>query len=79
VAPKATKTEIKEAVQSDFQSKGGFGAHGELSGKRTAARQVHRLPSGLEESVRALEERRKDAGVRAEFVTAVSSQLSAVS
>ena len=53
VAPKATKTEIKEAVQSIFKVKVSVGAHGELSGKRAAAGQVCRLPSGLEEGVRA--------------------------
>ena len=68
VAPKATKTEIKEAVQSIFKVKVAFGADRELSGKRTAAGQVYRLPSGLEEGVCALEERREDAGVRTEFV-----------
>ena len=68
VAPKATKTEIKEAVQSIFKVKVQFGAHRELSGERTAAGKVRRLPSGLEEGVCAVEGRREDAGVRAEFV-----------
>src|ERR1035438_2412452 len=52
----------------DLQSKSRFGAYRELSGKRTAAGQVYRLPSGLEEGIRALEEWREDAGVRAESV-----------
>ena len=67
VAPKATKTEIKEAVQAIFKVKVAFGAHRELSGQRAAAGKVCRLSSGLEESVCAVEVRRKDAGVRAEF------------
>ena len=75
VAPKATKTEIKEAVH--FQSESVFGAHGHVSGKRTAARKIRGLPSGLEESVRTVAVRREDAGVRAEFVTAISDQRSA--
>src|SRR5579862_6638346 len=52
----------------DFQSEGAFRAHGHISGKRAAARKVCRLPSGLEESVRAIAQWREDAGVRAEFV-----------
>ena len=78
VAPKATKTEIKEAVQIDFQSEGAFGPHRDLSGKRAAARQICRLSSRLEESVRAAEVRRKNAGVRAESYKS-AGQFSAVS
>ena len=38
VARKATKTEIKKAVQSDFQGEGGFGAHRQLRGQRAPPR-----------------------------------------
>src|SRR5208282_3139508 len=63
----------------DLQGEGRVGAHRKLSGERTAARQVYGLPSGLEESIRALEDWRKDAGIRPEFVrkqSALSAQLS---
>ncbi len=36
VAPQATKTEIKEAVQSDFQSQSALDPHCGLSRQRTA-------------------------------------------
>jgi len=68
VAPKATKTEIKEAVQSIFKVKVQSVRTAKLSGKRATPGQVHRLPSRLEKGVRTLKERREDAGVRAEFV-----------
>src|SRR5690349_20953048 len=54
----------------DFQGEGAFGAYGDVSGERAAAREVRGLPSGLEEGVRAVALRREDAGVRAEFVGA---------
>jgi len=60
VAPKATKTEIKEAVQAIFKVK--------VDSVRTAnfpPRTFCRLSSRLEESLRAPEVRREDAGVRA--------------
>ena len=79
VAKAATKTEIKEAVQIDFQSEGRLGAHGELSRQRAPPRKFRGLPSGLEKSIRAFEGWREDAGVRAELVrqrSAVSRQLS---
>ena len=68
VAPQATKTEIKQAVQSDLQSEGGLGAHRELSGQRAPPGKVCRLPSGLEEGICTAEGGREDAGVRAEPV-----------
>src|SRR5579864_785355 len=49
----------------DFQSESRLGAHRELSGERAASRTFRGIPSGLEESVRAVEDRREDAGVRA--------------
>ena len=54
VAPKATKTEIKEAVQTIFKVKVHSVRTANVSGKRAAAREVCRLPSGLEEGVRAV-------------------------
>ena len=75
VAPKATKTEIKEAVQSIFKVKVASVRTANYSRERAAARQVYRLPSGLEESVRAVEKRREDAGVRTESV--VETRLAA--
>src|ERR1700740_2557701 len=54
----------------DFQGEGGFGAHRQLSGKRAAPRPFRGLPSRLEEGVRAVEGRRKDAGVRAKSLKA---------
>src|SRR5580765_5668737 len=52
----------------DFQSESTFGAHGHVSRERTAAWEVCWLPSGLEEGLRSVAQRREDAGVRAEFV-----------
>ena len=78
VAPAATKTEIRQAVQSIFKVKVPVGADRDLSRKRTPARQVCRLPSGLEKGVCAPAGWREDAGVRAEPVrqpSALSRQL----
>ena len=55
VAPNATKTEIKEAVQQIFKVEGGSGAHGEVPRKVSAARARGRLPARLEKSVREAE------------------------
>src|SRR5580692_13060100 len=55
----------------DFQSESAFRSDRHLSGKRTAAGKVCRLPSRLEEGVRAAEGWREDAGVRAELVEAL--------
>ena len=52
VAPAATKTEIRQAVQSIFKVKVHVRAHRHLSGKRTPPGKVRRLSSGLEKSVR---------------------------
>ena len=53
VAPDATKTQIKEAVQTDFQSEGGRRAHGDFSRQVPAARPLGRPPARLEEGLRA--------------------------
>src|SRR5579872_1598480 len=60
----------------DFQSESAFSAYGDVSGKRAAARKVRRLPSGLEEGVRAVAVRREDAGIRAEFVRVTARRSS---
>src|SRR5207237_3448209 len=51
-----------------FQSESIFGTYRELPGKRKTPRTLRRLSSGLEKSICAVEGRRKDAGVRAEFI-----------
>src|SRR5207253_8671339 len=48
------------------QGKSGFGPDCELPRQRTAAREIRRIPPGLEESIRAAEIRREDAGIRSE-------------
>src|SRR3989442_5768816 len=50
------------------QGKSGFGTDCELPRQRTAAREIRRIPPGLEESIRAAEIRREDAGICAKFV-----------
>ena len=75
VAAKATKTEIKQAVQQHFQGEGGYGAHREFRGQGTAPRQVYRLSSRLEEGVRAAEGGREDARVRREPLTQPSQRV----
>ena len=67
VAPEATKTEIKQAVQTIFKVKV-IRCAPRCIREGAAAGKVCRLPSGLEEGVRAAAGRREDAGVRAEFV-----------
>jgi large subunit ribosomal protein L23 len=73
VAPGATKTEVKQAVQTIFKVKVMSVRTAMYPGKRTAAGQVCRLPSRLEEGVCATACRREDAGVRAEFVKVARS------
>ena len=75
VAKAATKTEIREAVQSIFKVKVHSVRTATLSGKRAPPGKVRRLPSRLEEGVRAVEVRRKDAGVRAELVSSRQSSV----
>src|SRR5690348_7404419 len=43
-----------------FQGESAFRTHRDLSGKGTAAWEICRVPSGLEESLRAIAVRRKD-------------------
>ena len=74
VAAGATKTEVKQAVETLFNVKvaaGGAGAtagqeppHGQHRRQRAPARQVLRLPARLEESICEAQGRRKGAGLR---------------
>src|ERR1700688_3701745 len=74
------KDRDQRSSTGNFQSKSSFGAHSKLPRQRTPPRKIRRLPSGLEERVREITRRRKNAGGRAEFITpisAISRQLSA--
>ncbi len=64
VAPKATKTEIKEAVQSIFKVK----VHSVRTATYPGKERRRGKFAGLEESLRSLALRREDAGIRAELV-----------
>ncbi len=68
VAAQATKTEVKEAVQSIFKVKVDAVRTANFPGKERRRGRFCRLSSGLEEGLRAPQSRREDAGVRAEFV-----------
>ncbi len=79
VAPKATKTEIKEAVQSIFKVKVHSVRTATYPGKeRRRGKFAGYRPDWKKAYVR-LKVRRKNAGVRAEFVIVVSPRSSAVS
>ena len=78
VAPAATKTEIRQAVQSIFKVKVLSVRTAIYPGKERRRGKFAGYRPGLEESVRAVEVRRKDAGVRAELVV-VSRRSSVVS
>src|SRR5437773_12576155 len=45
-----------------------FGGDGKRSGQGTTAREIRRIPGGLEEGIWAVEIRREDAGICAKFV-----------
>ena len=68
VAKDATKTEIKEAVQRDFQGEGRSRAHGDLSRQVPPPGPRRRLSQRLEEGVRPAGAGRKDDRVRRESV-----------
>ena len=68
VAPRSDEDRSEAGGADDFQSESSLCPHGDVSGKRAAARQVCRLPSGLEEGVCAAAGRGEDAGIRPEFV-----------
>ena len=51
-----------------LQSEGAVRTHGKLSGQRASSRKVRRLSTGLEEGIRAIKVRRKNAGIRTEPV-----------
>ncbi len=78
VAPKATKTEIKEAVQSIFKVKVSSVRTANYPGKERRRGKFAGYRRGLEESLRKTAGRREDAGVRAEFVRTVVSRTSLV-
>ncbi len=75
VAPEATKTEVKQAVESLFKVKVAAVRTSNVAGQGTAPRQVRRIPPRLEEGLCSPEGRRKDARVREQSVR----QLLAVS
>ena len=68
VAPKATKTEIKEAVQSIFKVKVASVRTANYPGKERRRGKFAGYRPDWKKGVRAVEDRREDAGVRAEFV-----------
>ena len=68
VAPAATKTQIKEAVQKIFKVKVDRRAHGDLSRQISPPRPRRRAPAGLEEGLRQAGGRREDDRVRGQFV-----------
>ncbi len=70
VAVKASKTEIKQAVQSIFKVKVDSVRTADFRRQRTPPRQVHGLSPRLEEGVRAVEGGREDARIRGESVAA---------
>ena len=74
VAPEATKTEVKQAVESALQGEGGRGAHRQCGGQGTPPRQVRGLPAGLEEGLRSAEGRREAAGVREQPVRQLTAE-----
>ena len=73
VAPEATKTEVKQAVETLFKVKVAAVRTANVAGQGTPPRQVRRLPPGLEEGLRPAEGRREDAGVREQSVSAVDA------
>ncbi len=68
VAVKATKTEIKQAVQSIFKVKVASVRTATFDGKERRRGKLRRLSAGLEESVRSPARGREDARVRREPV-----------
>ena len=63
VALKATKTEVKQAVESLFKVKVERRSHRNRGGQGASPGQVRRLSPGLEEGLCSPPGRRKDAGV----------------
>ncbi len=67
VAPDANKMLVKAAVEQLFKVKVADVRTVNQRGQAAAARQVFRLPVGLEEGLRAAEGGRKDARVRGDL------------
>ncbi len=79
VAPEATKTEVKQAVEALFKVKVAAVRTANVAGKERRRGKYRGLPSGLEEGLCPAEGRREAAGVREQSVrqpSAVSSQPS---
>ena len=74
VAPNATKTEVKQAVEALFKVKVAAVRTANFCRQGAPPRQVRGLQAGLEEGVREAEGRREDAGVREQSVK-TSSQF----
>ena len=63
VALKATKTEVKQAVETLFKVKVSRRSHRDCRRQGAPPRQVRRLPPRLEEGLRSPQRGREDAGV----------------
>ena len=72
VAPDATKTEVKQAVEALFKVKVAAVRTANVAGQGAPPRQVRGLPPGLEEGIRQAEGRRKAAGVCEQSVSSFS-------
>ena len=70
VAPSATKTEVKQAVEALFKVKVAAVRTANVAGQGAPPRQVRGFPAGLEKGLREVEGRRKAAGVREQSVKA---------
>ena len=75
VAVKATKTEIKQAVQSIFKVKVDSVRTANFEGKERRRGKFTGYRPGLEEGVRAVEVGREDARIRGEFVRRSAKSL----
>ena len=67
--PKATKTEVKQAVEALFKVKVAGVRTANVEGKERRRGKYRRLPPRLEEGLCSPEGRREDAGVREQPVT----------
>ena len=76
VAPNATKTEVKQAVEALFKVKVAAVRTANCCGQGAPPRQVRRLSPGLEEGLCPPEGRREDAGVREQPVRRIELECS---
>ena len=74
VAPDATKTEVKQAVEALFKVKVENVRTANVLGKERRRGQVFRIQAGLEEGVCSPQVRREDAGVRGQLLARSNSQ-----